>query len=125
MEPENSTLRNEALETESNVLPMAKAVDSKIPEDLKKGGAGAGPDTDAAVKKASPGKHHEKKSTTLGLNRVLDDAEYLLDYACQAGIELDQEMVHTIICAGAEDNLCSEDAVKAPPNNTSPSISTP
>ena len=113
MEPENSILRNEGLETESNVLPMAKAVDSKIAEDLKKGGAGAGPDCDVTAKKSFPAKHHDRKSATLGLNKVLNDAEYLLDYACQAGIELDQEMVHTIICAGAEDDLCSEDAVKA------------
>ena len=58
-------------------------------------------------------KHSAGKPTVVGWNKLLDDAEFLLDYACQSGIDLDPATVQTIISAGARDELSDEDAVKA------------
>ncbi|HEX3487478.1 MAG TPA: hypothetical protein VHT51_20645 [Micropepsaceae bacterium] len=58
-------------------------------------------------------KRRENKTTVIGSDRLLEDAEYLLEYACQAGIDLDQEMVKTIVSAGAGDKLGNDDTVRA------------
>jgi hypothetical protein len=48
-----------------------------------------------------------------GCDRLLEDAEYLLKYACRSGIELDEKIVQTIISAGAAPQLSSEETVTA------------
>jgi len=62
---------------------------------------------------AFPQKPSEPKSTVAGMGKLLEDAEYLLDYAAESGITLDPAMVATIIAAEASDKLSNEDAVKA------------
>jgi hypothetical protein len=60
-----------------------------------------------------PGKPAGHKSSVAGLEKLLEDAEYLLDYAAGSGIELDEEMVKTIVAAEAADKLDNEETVKA------------
>lgn len=60
-----------------------------------------------------PHKHGDPKSSVAGMDKLLEDAEYLLDYAAETGIALDPGMVATIIAAEASDKLSNEDAVKA------------
>lgn len=60
-----------------------------------------------------PGKPDGHKSSVAGLEKLLEDAEYLLDYAAGSGITLDEEMVKTIVTAEAADTLDSDDTVKA------------
>ena len=57
-----------------------------------------------------PGGH---KSSVAGLEKLLEDAEYLLDYAAGSGIKLDEGMVKTIVAAEAADKLDNDETVKA------------
>ena len=59
-----------------------------------------------------PQKPSEPKSSVAGMEKLLQDAEYLLDYAAESGIQLDPAMVETIIAADAAEKLSNEDAVK-------------
>jgi len=58
-------------------------------------------------------KPSESKSSVAGLEKLLEDAEYLLDYAAESGIALEPEMVETIVAAEAAEKLSPEDTVKA------------
>ena len=60
-----------------------------------------------------PQKQSEAKSSVAGLEKLLEDAEYLLDYAAESGIALEPEMVETIVAAEAAEKLSPEDTVKA------------
>jgi hypothetical protein len=60
-----------------------------------------------------PQKPSEPKSSVAGLEKLLEDAEYLLDYAAESGIPLEPEMVETIVAAEAAEKLSAEDTVKA------------
>ena len=60
-----------------------------------------------------PQRHGDPKSSVAGMEKLLQDAEYLLDYAAESGIPLDPATVATIIAAEASDKLSNEDAVKA------------
>ena len=60
-----------------------------------------------------PQKQGEPKSSVAGLEKLLEDAEYLLDYAAESGIALEPEMVETIVAAEAAEKLSPEDTVKA------------
>jgi len=60
-----------------------------------------------------PQKQDEPKSSVAGLEKLLEDAEYLLDYAAESGIALEPEMVETIVAAEAAEKLSPEDTVKA------------
>jgi len=50
-----------------------------------------------------------KKSEIDGISKMLKDAEYLLDYAAEAGIELDKDLLRTIIAADTADFLSDEE----------------
>lgn len=52
-------------------------------------------------------------SPVAGTDKLLEDAEYLLKHAAQAGIALDQAMVRSIITAGAADELSPDNTVGA------------
>jgi len=58
-------------------------------------------------------KLRQSKAIVIGSDRLLEDAEYLLEYACQAGIPLDPEMVQTLVFARSEDKLNNDDTVRA------------
>ena len=63
-----------------------------------------------SVSPESPAAH---KSSVAGLEKLLEDAEYLLDYAAGSGIKLDEGMVKTIVAAEAADKLDNDETVKA------------
>ncbi len=60
-----------------------------------------------------PGKPGGHKSSVAGIEKLLEDAEYLLDYAAGSGIKLDEGMVKTIVAAEAADKLDNDETVKA------------
>ena len=60
-----------------------------------------------------PQKPLEPKSSVAGLEKLLEDAEFLLDYAAESGIQLDPAVVETIVTAEAAEKLSAEDTVKA------------
>src|SRR5438105_8805884 len=47
------------------------------------------------------------------IETLFDDAECLLEYACQSGIELDGKLVHTIISAGKRRTALNDDETTA------------
>ena len=66
--------------------------------------------------------HHPHPPAAVGLKKLLDDAEYLIDYAAESGIKLDdndadKDMVRTVISARSQEKagekLSDDDTVKA------------
>lgn len=115
MESENSTLRDEGLETETNVLPLAAHLAAQ-PAPSPRHEAQTNPATVIVTfvrKNLFRQKHREGKPAVNGSDRMLEDAEYLLKHAAEAGIKLDQATVRTIISAGAADRLSNEETAKA------------
>ena len=114
MDSENSTLRNEGLESETNVLPLAThLVPQPAALPLKHE---ARPKPASAIvtfvsKNLIRRKHREGKLDSS--DKMLEDAEYLLKHAAQAGIKLDKATVRTIISAGAAEKLSDEETAKA------------
>ena len=116
MDSENSTLRNEGLESETNVLPLATHL--AVQSAALPGKQGAEPNPSTAIvafirKNLIHRKHREHKSVVVGSDKMLEDAEYLLKHAAQAGIKLDKATVQTIISAGAAEKLSSEETAEA------------
>ena len=116
MESENSTLRNEGLESETNVLPLAAHLAPQPAALPLKQEARPNPATAMVTfvsKNLIRRKHREDKPAFDSSDKMLEDAEYLLKHAAQAGIKLDKATVRTIISAGAADKLSNEETAKA------------
>jgi hypothetical protein len=86
------------------------AVDSTL--DRKTKAATVIGDLAASSKKLFAWKARDRAVTEDPWNKLLTDAEFLLDYACQAGIPLDPKIVATILSANSDERLTTEQTVE-------------
>src|ERR1700704_1951507 len=65
--------------------------------------------TTAKGRKLFSRRHATHEGPVVGWDKILGDAEYLLDYASQAGIPLPPELIETIISVGRKSDLSPEE----------------